>query len=70
MNDASDFELRVPQPKNTSDPRLADLCFEKGKAWAAYDAASKTYYAACRALDDFIADVTTHQIDFSSKQAD
>lgn len=70
MENSSVFEERKPIPTNTSDPRLADLCFEKAKAYEAYDAASKAFYAATRALDDFIADVTAHQIDFSSKQAD
>ncbi len=53
---------RKPEPKNTSDPRLADLCFEKAKAWEAYDAAHKTFCEAVRALDNFLADVTAHQV--------
>lgn len=53
---------RQPVPTNTSDPRLADLCFEKAKAWEAYDAASKAFYAATRALDNFLADVAAHQV--------
>lgn len=53
---------REPVPTNTSDPRLADLCFDLAKAKEAYFAANEAFYKAREAVDHFLEDVMAHQV--------